>query len=73
MTIIETALNDAGMTHLAAELARLGFSWDVDATAAEIEQMADFCHVLARGEVMYETPRGPIYIKSSMVMTEDVE
>ena len=71
--IVATALNDAGQAHVTAELIRLGLdAWDAQGTCADIEEMPDFCHVLDRGEVLYETPRGPIYIKASMVMTEDV-
>lgn len=69
---IATALNDKGQAHVAAELARMGLSWDVQATCTEIEEMADFCNVLDLGEVKYETPKGDIYIKDDMVMTDAV-
>jgi len=73
MTLVATALNDAGQTHVANELNGLGLSWDIQATCSEIEEMPDFQNVLTVGTVKYETPNGDIYISASMVMTEEVE
>ena len=73
MTKIATALNNKGQTHVASELARMGLKWDTQATCAEIEDMSDFCFVLERGEVQYETPNVSIYISADMVMEEDGE
>ncbi len=55
---------------VAAEMERMGLKWSLDGTCAEIESMSDFCKVLERGEVIYETPRGNVYIAADMVMTE---
>ena len=73
MTTFATALNDQGQAHVTAEISRLGLGWNSDATMREIEDMPHFQDVLTVGEVKYETPRGDIYIKASMVMTEEVE
>lgn len=73
MNTIATALNTVGQAHVTAEIARLGLAWKPEAAMTEIENMTDFQNVLTVGEVKFETPKGDIYIKADMVMTEAVE